>query len=132
TPSVWPTVSAHRNLEIRKRSVMRAHRVSACVAATALAGILGLALAVPAHAERHGHHRRFVNGPWVGYAVPLQNVYQFSAALVHQLATPPGYAWPLQNVYQFPAALVHQPQMAPPFPMPGQFAAPTIVSPPGY
>jgi hypothetical protein len=54
-------------------------------------------------------HHRVSRDPSVGYAVPLQHVYQFPASLVFQPAAPNGYAVPLQHVYQFPASLVFQP-----------------------
>jgi hypothetical protein len=63
-----------------------------------------------------GHtHCRLSSGPSNGYAVPLQRVYQFPAAMVSQPSVPIGYAVPLQHVYQFPAALVFQPGPELPF-----------------
>jgi hypothetical protein len=47
--------------------------------------------------------------PKIGYAVPIQHVYQHPAPFVYQPTTPWGYAVPIQRVYQFPAAFVFQP-----------------------
>jgi hypothetical protein len=51
----------------------------------------------------------------IGYAVPIQHVFQFPAALVFQPTSPTGYAVPIQRVHQFPAAFVFQPGPEPPF-----------------
>jgi hypothetical protein len=53
--------------------------------------------------------------PSVGYAVPIQHVFQFPAAFVFQPTSPTGYAVPIQRVYQFPAAFVFQPGPGAPF-----------------
>jgi hypothetical protein len=60
-------------------------------------------------------HYHVSRDPSVGYAVPIQHVFQFPAALVFQPAVPRGYAVPLQHVFQFPAALVFQPGRELPF-----------------
>ena len=60
-------------------------------------------------------HYRVSRDSSAGYAVPLQHVYQFPAALVFQPALPYGYAVPLQHVHQFPASLVFQPGTELPF-----------------
>jgi hypothetical protein len=53
--------------------------------------------------------------PAVGYAVPIQRVYQFPAPFVYQPTAPYGYAMPIQRVYQFPAPFVFQPGPEIPF-----------------
>jgi hypothetical protein len=61
-----------------------------------------------ANAQHLGHHAGLVFDDWAGYAVPIQDVYQFPAAVVWQPTSPYGYAVPIQSVYQFPASLVDQ------------------------
>jgi hypothetical protein len=78
----------------------------------------------------HAYHPS--RDPSIGYAVPLQRVYQFPAALVFQPTSPDGYAVPLQRVYQFPAALVFQPGPEIPFwTLPGpwydQYGGPSFI-----
>jgi hypothetical protein len=73
-------------------------------------------IAAPGAAEAgHQQHRKWVNDPSVGYAVPLQRVYQFPASIVDQPTSPVGYAVPLQRIYQFPASIVGQPGAIDPF-----------------
>jgi hypothetical protein len=62
-----------------------------------------------ARAGDHHDHYWVSRDPAMGYAVPIQHVYQFPAAFVFQPTTPWGYAVPIQRVYQFPAAFVFQP-----------------------
>lgn len=81
--------------------------------------------------ELQGHYW-VSRDPSVGYAVPIQRVYQFPAALVFQPTAPYGYAVPLQHVYQFPASLVFQPGPELPFQaMPGpwydQYGGPSSI-----
>jgi hypothetical protein len=47
--------------------------------------------------------------PAVGYALPIQRVFQFPAAFVFQPTLAEGYTIPIQRVRQFPAAFVFQP-----------------------
>jgi hypothetical protein len=57
-----------------------------------------------------GHdYNGWTNNPAVGYAVPIQAVYQFPKVIVNQPPTPSGYAVPIQSVYQFPAVIANQP-----------------------
>ena len=74
-----------------------------------------------ANAQHVGHHAGLVLDEWAGYAVPIQDVYQFPASIVWQPTSPYGYAVPIQSVYQFPASLVDQPgvviPLAPPRPL---------------
>jgi hypothetical protein len=58
---------------------------------------------------------RVSQDPSIGYAVPIQHVYQFPAVMVFQPGPRGGYAVPIQHVYQFPAALVFQPGSEVPF-----------------
>jgi hypothetical protein len=53
--------------------------------------------------------------PSIGYAVPIQQVYQYPAPFVFQPTSPWGYAVPIQRVYQFPAVFVFQPGPEVPF-----------------
>jgi hypothetical protein len=81
--------------------------------------------------EWHAHYR-VSRDPSVGYAVPIQRVYQFPAAVVFQPTAAYGYAVPIQHVYQFPAAMVFQPGPELPFQaMPGpwydQYGGPSFV-----
>jgi hypothetical protein len=75
--------------------------------------MLALLIAVtltPGMAAAGGHKpHRWQNDPSVGYAVPIQAVYQFPAVIANQPTTPWGYAAPIQSVYQFPAAVANQP-----------------------
>src|SRR5262249_14690586 len=95
---------------------------SRSVAAVVVA-VVALA-AAPGDASAWGRRHRWKGqgGPWEGYAVPLQSVYQFPAAFVFQPTAPGGYAVPLQSVEQFPAAFVTQPG--------GQWAPPSLDAPP--
>lgn len=74
-----------------------------------------------ANALGHRHHAAQWSDEWADYAVPIQDVYQYPAALVWQPTESYGYAVPIQSVYQFPAALVDQPgvvlPLAPPRPL---------------
>src|SRR5262249_45386722 len=45
-----------------------------------------------ANAQHFGHHGGLVFDEWAGYAVPIQDVYQFPAAIVWQPTSPFGYA----------------------------------------
>jgi len=79
-----------------------------------LAGLLFLAfswapLMSKACAGDHGGHYWVSQDATIGYAVPIQRVSQFPAALVFQPGPSVGYAVPIQHVYQFPAAVVFQP-----------------------
>jgi hypothetical protein len=69
------------------------------------------------HALAGDHHDHYdvSQDPLIGYAVPIQHVYQYPAAFVFQPTTPWGYAVPIQHVYQFPAAFVFQPGPEVPF-----------------
>jgi hypothetical protein len=69
----------------------------------------------PALAGDHHDHYDVSKDPLIGYAVPIQHVYQYPAAFVFQPTTPWGYAVPIQRVYQFPAAFVFQPGPEVPF-----------------
>ena len=85
-----------------------------------LAGLLFLALSwAPlmgkARAGDHGDHYWVSQDASIGYAVPIQRVYQFPAAFVSQPGTPGCYAVSIQHVYQFPAAFVFQPGPEIPF-----------------
>jgi hypothetical protein len=84
----------------RKSSVAFASILSLII----IAGMPGTALA-----GGHRHHTHKSYDPSVGCAVPIQNVYQFPAAIVFQPTRPTGYAVPIQNAYQFPAMIVSQP-----------------------
>jgi hypothetical protein len=66
-------------------------------------------------AEGEDTHYWVSRDPLVGYAVPIQRVYQFPAAFVFQPTTLAGYAVPIQRVPQFPAAFVFQPGPEVPF-----------------
>ncbi len=68
-----------------------------------------------ARAGDHGDHYWVSQDPAIGYALPIQRVYQFPAVLVYQPGPPGGYTVPIQHVYQFPAALVYQPGPEIPF-----------------
>jgi hypothetical protein len=68
-----------------------------------------------AHAGDGLGHYWVSRDPSIGYAVPIQRVYQFPAAFVFQPTAPSGYAVPIQRVYQFPAAFVFQPGPEVPF-----------------
>src|SRR5262245_3634270 len=61
-----------------------------------------------ANAQHLGHHAGPLSDEGAGYAEPIQDVYQFPAAIVWQPTSPYGYAVPIQSVYQFPASLVDQ------------------------
>ena len=65
--------------------------------------------------------RREEFNEWAGYAVPIQDVDQFPAAIVWQPTASFGYAVPIRSAYQFPAAQVNQPGvqllLAPPRPL---------------
>jgi len=85
-----------------------------------LAGLLFLPLfwapmTSQACAGDHADHYRVSQDPSIGYAVPIQRVYQFPAAFVFQPGPRWGYAVPIQHVYQFPAAFVFQPGPEIPF-----------------
>jgi hypothetical protein len=77
--------------------------------------LLAVCFEKPSHAEGEGHHYWVSQDPSVGYAVPIQRVYQFPAAFVFQPTRLDGYAVPIQRVYQFPAASVFQPGPEVPF-----------------
>jgi hypothetical protein len=77
--------------------------------------ILAICSEKPSQAEGDGHHYWVSGDASVGYAVPIQRVYQFPAAFVFQPTAPEGYAVPIQRVYQFPAAFVFQPGPEVPF-----------------
>ena len=64
--------------------------------------------------DNHDHYW-ISRDPSIGYAVPIQRVYQYPGVIVFQPTTPTGYAVPIQRVYQFPAPLVFQPGSEPPF-----------------
>jgi len=85
-----------------------------------LAGLLFLPhLWVPlmskACAGDHADHYWVSQDPSIGYAVPIQRVYQFPAAFVFQPGPRWSYTVPIQHVYQFPAAFVFQPGPEIPF-----------------
>jgi len=61
-----------------------------------------------ARAGDHADHCWVSQDPSIGYAVPIQHVYQFPAAFVHHPGPRGGYAVPIQHVYQFPAAFAYQ------------------------
>ena len=64
---------------------------------------------VGALAGDEGRHYWVSHDPGLGYAVPIQHVYQFPSPLVFQPTARAGYAIPIQHVYQFPAVHVFQP-----------------------
>jgi hypothetical protein len=74
-----------------------------------LAMIIGVATSGTLRAEGDGAHYWVSHDPLVGYAVPIQRVYQYPAAFVFQPTRLDGYAVPIQRVRQFPAAIVFQP-----------------------
>jgi len=76
--------------------------------------LVAVAALTPGTASALGdrHHAWQGIDDWAGYAIPIQDVYQYPASLVGQPTTPFGYAVPIQSVYQFPAALVDQPATA--------------------
>jgi hypothetical protein len=94
----------------------------------ATASVLSLVMLVgqPATASAwwDRHQARDVHDAQVGYAVPIQSVYQFPAAIVYQPTQPYGYAVPIQSVYQFPAAIVYQPGVLGPPAAPASIAGP--------
>jgi hypothetical protein len=61
-----------------------------------------------ANAQHLAHHGGLFLDEWAGYAVPIQDVYQFPASIVWQPTSSDGYAVPIQSVYQFPASFVTQ------------------------
>jgi hypothetical protein len=94
---------------------MGLRRVSRIAHAFALAQVILAGMTGKAFAWGHWLYK----DPSVGYAVPIQTVYQFPAALVSQPTRTTGYAAPIQTVYQFPAAIVNQPGTYGPFAAPG-------------
>jgi hypothetical protein len=64
--------------------------------------------------EPYGHYW-VSHDPSIGYAVPIQHVYQFPAAFVDQPTAPRGYAVPIQRVYQFQAPFSYRPGFEVPF-----------------
>ena len=77
--------------------------------------LLTLPMVSQAVAGDHHDHYSVIQDPSIGYAVPIQRVYQYPGAIVFQPTAPYGYAMPIQRVYQFPAALVFQPGPEIPF-----------------
>jgi hypothetical protein len=92
-------------------------RISIAKAACLLALPFVVASIAGSDARAGDHHDGYqVSGdPAVGYAVPIQRVYQYPGVIVFQPTTPTGYAVPIQRVYQFPAPLVFQPGPELPF-----------------
>ena len=103
-----PTGSPPRLGEV---DTMPLRRHAARTAAVSLMILVGM----PGEGSAGGHRRHAGrgHGPSVGYAVPLQSVFQYPAPLVSQPTLRTGYAVPLQSVFQFPAPLISQPGAAP-------------------
>jgi hypothetical protein len=53
--------------------------------------------------------------PAIGYAIPIQRVYQFPAAFVYQPVAPAGYAVAIPRLYQYQAPFSYQPPYEVPF-----------------
>src|SRR3954463_10760597 len=77
--------------------------------------LLTLPMVSRAVAGDHHDHYYVSQDSSIGYAVPIQHVYQYPAPFVLQPTTLWGYAVPIQRVYQFPAAFVFQPGPEVPF-----------------
>jgi hypothetical protein len=92
-----------------------------CVQFAKRAGILGLLLFLISVAagraranEPYGHYF-LSHDPSIGYAIPIQHVYQFPAPLVYQPVAPAGYAVPIPRLFQFHAPFPYQPPYEVPF-----------------
>jgi hypothetical protein len=81
-----------------------------------LALLIAVAAVTPGTANALGHRHQVwqTSDDWTGYAVPIQDVYQFPASIVWQPTSSYGYTIPIQSAYQFPASLVNQPGVVPP------------------
>jgi hypothetical protein len=98
---------------------MRSARPAKMVGILAFLVLFAFVSSPGARAGGEGRHYWVSRDPSVGYAVPIQHVFQFPAVLVFQPTARTGYAVPIQHVYQFPAALVFQPGFGVPFDSPG-------------
>ncbi len=100
---------------------MRLHRPIAGGFLFLLPAIILVAMPGNASALGHRHHRPTT--PPAGYAVPIQEVFQYPGTIVHQPTSPSGYAAPIQDVFQYPAAIVNQPGALLPPAVPGWVGA---------
>jgi hypothetical protein len=94
---------------------MRFIRTAEMIRLLAVSMYFTLGMQSSARAGDDEHHYWVSHDPSVGYAVSIQHVYQFPAAIVFQPTASAGYAVPIQHVYQFPAPLVFQPGPESPF-----------------
>ena len=93
---------------------MRSVRL-ATVAGSLFLALSSAPLMSEACAGDHGGHYCVSQDPSIGYAAPIQRVYQFPAAFVYQPGPLGCYTVPIQRVHQFPAAFVYQPGPEIPF-----------------
>src|SRR3954464_12459693 len=84
-------------------------------ASTIALALLALAAASGVASAGHRHPRHQADPTRVGYATPIQRVYQYPGRIVDQPTSPSRYAAPIQRVYQFPAVIVNQPGAIDPF-----------------
>ncbi len=100
---------------------MRLHRPSGGAFVLILPALI--LVAMPDTASARGHRHRRPKTPPAGYAVPIQEVFQYPGTIVHQPTYPFGYAVPIQDVFQYPAAIVNQPGALPQPAVPGSIGA---------
>jgi hypothetical protein len=121
-----PILSINPTEPEKGSKLMDLRRPTEIASAFVLTLIILVGMPGTASAWEHRCHTGKGYRPSVGYAVPIQNVYQFPAAMVDQPTLPTGYAVPIQAVYQFPATVVNQPGAYGPFAAPARIDGPAL------